>query len=108
YNCCVDAANSKTILFIKRFDEPIYAGYNGNGRNKSKASYANIDNYLVRSYNSATSSIRMSSDDSIIDELSIIFYSSLTYVHYLMNMYFHLVVVIMYQYVQVLKQGNQY
>ncbi|CAF3744195.1 unnamed protein product [Rotaria sp. Silwood1] len=54
-----DSTNSKTILFIKRFDKAICARYNGNGRNKSTASYGNVDDY-------------------IIDELSNIFCSSLT------------------------------
>ena len=101
YNCYVDVRNSKTILFIKRSDKPIYANNNGNRCNKSKDSYANVDDYLVRVYNSSTSSIR-----KLSDELSIILCSSLTYVHYLINLYFHLVIVIMYKYVQVLKQDN--
>ena len=63
---------------IKRFDKPICASNNSNGHNKSKASYGNVDNCLVRSYNSAISSIRILSDDDIIDELEMIFCSSLT------------------------------
>ncbi|CAF3340875.1 unnamed protein product [Rotaria sp. Silwood2] len=56
----------------------VYASNNVNGRNKSKASYGNVNDYLVRSYNSATSTIRILSDDDIINELSIISCSSLT------------------------------
>ncbi|CAF2849578.1 unnamed protein product [Rotaria sp. Silwood2] len=54
------------------------ASNNDNGRNKSKASYGNVDHCLVRSYNSSTSSIRILSDNDILDELSIISCSSLT------------------------------
>ncbi|CAF1484110.1 unnamed protein product, partial [Rotaria sp. Silwood1] len=71
--------NSKSILFIKQSDKPIYVSNNGNGHNKSKASYAYVDDCFVRAYNSPTSSIRILSDDDIIDELSIILCSSLTY-----------------------------
>ncbi|CAF4700369.1 unnamed protein product, partial [Rotaria sp. Silwood2] len=46
---------------------------------KSKGSYGNVDNCLVRSYNSATSSIRILYNDYIIDELAIISCSLLTY-----------------------------
>ncbi|CAF1359398.1 unnamed protein product [Rotaria sp. Silwood1] len=54
------------------------ASNNDKGRNKSKASYANVDHCFVRVYNSSTSSIRILSDDDIIDELSIIVCSLLT------------------------------
>ncbi|CAF5047331.1 unnamed protein product, partial [Rotaria sp. Silwood1] len=67
YNCCVDAANSKTILFIKRSDKPRCASNHGN-----------VDDCLVCAYYSATSSTRILSDDDIIDELLIILCSSLT------------------------------
>ncbi|CAF4930310.1 unnamed protein product, partial [Rotaria sp. Silwood1] len=61
YNYCVDATNSKTILFIKRSDKPICASNHGS-----------VDDCLVRTYNSTTSSVRIISDDYIIDELLII------------------------------------
>ncbi|CAF5067008.1 unnamed protein product, partial [Rotaria sp. Silwood1] len=67
YNCCVDAANSKTILFIKQSDKPRCASNHGN-----------VDDCLVCAYYSATSSTRILSDDDIIDELLIILCSSLT------------------------------
>ncbi|CAF2855365.1 unnamed protein product [Rotaria sp. Silwood2] len=51
----VTITNSKTILFIKRFDKSVCASNHGN-----------VDDCLVRSYNSTTN------DDDIIDELSII------------------------------------
>ncbi|CAF5102112.1 unnamed protein product, partial [Rotaria sp. Silwood1] len=51
---------------------------NDKGHNKSNASYANVDDCLVRVYNSSTSSIRILSDDDIIDELAIIICSLLT------------------------------
>ncbi|CAF1309801.1 unnamed protein product [Rotaria sp. Silwood1] len=54
------------------------ASNNDKGRNESKASHGNVDDCLVRSYNSSTSSIRTLSDDDIIDELSIIVCSLLT------------------------------
>ncbi|CAF2899983.1 unnamed protein product [Rotaria sp. Silwood2] len=74
----IKITNSKTILFIKRFDKPICASNNSNGRNKSKGSYGNVDNCLVRSYNSATSSIRILFNDDIIDQLETVLCSSLT------------------------------
>ncbi|CAF1335132.1 unnamed protein product [Rotaria sp. Silwood1] len=54
------------------------ASNNDKGRNKSKASYGNVDDCFVWAYNSSTSSIRILSDDDIIDELSIIVCSLLT------------------------------
>ncbi|CAF2408648.1 unnamed protein product [Rotaria sp. Silwood2] len=64
--------------FNERSDKRICTSNNGNGRNRSKVSYGNVDDCLVRSYYSSTNTIRILSYDDIIDELSIISCSSFT------------------------------